>query len=82
MKTFYKWFNKQSVLIKAILLLIPGVDWIVEILIRGSKAFHKKDVTSIVVFLLFLFVGWSWVIEVIDFIYMLLTGHLILAGNK
>ena len=82
MKDFYKWFNKQSTLLKAILLLIPFVDWVVELLVRGSKMLKKKDLISIVVFCLFLFVGWSWFIEVVDFIYMLLTGHLILADNK
>jgi hypothetical protein len=28
---------------------------------------------------LFLFVGWGWFLGVIDFVYLLLKGHLILA---
>lgn len=28
------WFNKQSRLVQILLLLIPGVNWVVEILIR------------------------------------------------
>lgn len=78
---FYKWFNKQSVLLKAILLLIPVVGWVVELLIRLSVMLDKKDVVSIVVFILFVVVGWGWVLEVIDLVYMLLTGHLILAND-
>ena len=75
---FDKWFNSQSVLLKAILLLIPGVNWVVECLIRLSVMLRTKSVVHIVVFLVFLFVGWGWFLGVIDFIYMLLTGHLIL----
>ena len=76
---FDKWFNSQSVLLKAILLLIPFVGWVVECLVRLSVMLRTKSVVHIVVFLVFLFVGWGWVLGVIDFIYMLLTGRLILA---
>lgn len=77
---FDKWFNKQSVLLKAILLLIPGVNWVMECLIRLSVMLRTKSVVHVVVFLLFLLVGWGWFLGVIDFVYMLLTGHLILAS--
>lgn len=77
--SFDKWFNSQSVLLKAILLLIPGVNWVVECLVRLSVMLRTKSVIHIVVFILFLLVGWGMVLCVIDFIYMLLTGHLILA---
>ena len=76
--TFDKWFNKQSTLIKAILLLLPVIGWVCECLIRLSVALRKKSLIHIVVFLLFLFVGWTWIVVVIDFVYMLLVGHLIL----
>ena len=77
--TFDRWFNKQSTLLKAVLLLIPVVGWIVECLVRLSVALRTKSVVHIVVFLLFLLVGWGWVLCVIDFVYLLSTGHLILA---
>lgn len=76
---FDKWFNSQSVIIKAILLLLPVVGWICECLVRLSVALRTKDVIHIVIFCLFLFVGWGWILGVIDFVYMLLNGHLILA---
>ena len=76
---FDKWFNKQSVLVKAILLLLPVVGWIVELLVRLSVALRTKSIVHIVVFLLFVFVGWGWILGVADFIYMLLKGHLFLA---
>ncbi|MDY4675699.1 MAG: hypothetical protein SO373_00925 [Candidatus Borkfalkiaceae bacterium] len=76
---FDKWFNSQSVLLKAILLLIPGVNWVMELLIRLSVMLRTKSVLHIVVFIVFLCVGWGWFLGVIDFIYMLVTGHLIFA---
>ena len=77
--TFDKWFNQQSVLVKAILLLLPFVGWVCECLVRLSVALRTKSVIHIVVFLAFLFIGWGWILGVIDFVYMLMTGHLILA---
>ena len=76
---FDKWFNSQSLLLKAILLLIPVVGWVVECLVRLSVMLRTKSVLHIVVFALFLFVGWGWFLAVIDFVYLLLKGHLILA---
>lgn len=77
--TFDKWFNQQSVLVKAILLLLPIVGWACECLVRLSVALRTKNIVHIVVFLAFLFIGWGWFLGAIDFVYMLLTGHLILA---
>lgn len=76
---FDQWFNKQSTLIKVILLIIPFVGWIVELLVRASVAFNKKDAVSIVVLVLFLVVGWTWVLCLIDLVYLVVKGHLILA---
>ena len=77
--TFDKWFNKQSVLLKAILLLLPVVGWVCECLVRLSVMLRTKNIIHVVIFLAFLFIGWGWFLGVIDFVYMLLTGHLILA---
>lgn len=77
--TFDKWFNKQSVLLKAILLLLPVVGWVCECLVRLSVMLRTKNIIHVVVFLAFLFIGWGWFLGAIDFVYMLLTGHLILA---
>ena len=79
MKDFCKWFNSQSLLLKVILLLIPFVGWVVELLVRLSKFLDKKDTLSLVVLLLFVFVGWGWFLNLVDVIYLCLTGHLILA---
>ena len=76
---FDKWFNKQSVLLKAILMLIPVVGWVVEFLVRISVALRTKNIVHIIVAILFVAVGWTWILAVADFIYMLITGHLFLA---
>lgn len=76
---FDKWFNKQSTLIKAILLLLPLVGWVCECLVRLSVALRTKSGVHVVVFVLFLVVGWGWFLGLIDFIYLLVKGHLILA---
>ena len=77
--TFDKWFNKQSTLVKAILLIIPFVNWIVELLIRLSVMLRTKSVVHIVVFILFLVIGWGWFLGLLDLIFCLVTGHLFLA---
>ena len=77
--SFDKWFNKQDKLVQVLLLIIPFVGWVVELLVRLSVALNKKDAVSILVFVLFLFIGWSWMLCVIDLIYLIVKGHLILA---
>ncbi len=77
--TFDKWFNKQSTLMKVILLLIPFVGWVAEALVRLSVMLRTKSLIHIVVFIFFVVVGWSWIFCVIDLIYLVLKGHLILA---
>ena len=79
MLTFDKWFNKQSTLIKALLLLIPGVNWVCELLVRLSVLLKTKSTLHLIVFILFLVVGWGWFLAAADFVYMLLKGHLFLA---
>ena len=77
--TFDKWFNSQSTLVKAILLLLPVVGWVCECLIRLSVMLRTKNIVHVVVFVLFLVVGWGWFLGLIDLIYLLVKGHLILA---
>ena len=70
------WFKRQSRLVQIILLLIPIVNWVVEIIVRWSTFFQKggavRLVICIVVTFLGLFVGW------IDCIWVLVTKHLFL----
>ncbi len=76
---FDKWFYSQSKLVQVILLIIPVVGWIMELLIRLSVMLRTKSVLHIVVFVLFIVVGWGWFLNLIDLIVLLVTGKLLLA---
>lgn len=76
---FDKWFYNQSKLVQVILLLVPFVGWVAELLIRLSVLLRDKSVINIVVFVVFVVVGWGWVLAVADLIYLLIKGHLFLA---
>lgn len=77
--TFDKWFYKQSKILQVILLIIPFVGWIVEILVRLSVMLRTKSLLHIVVFILYVIFGAPMILEIIDIIWLVLTGHLILA---
>ena len=74
-----KWFNNLNRVVQVILLIIPFVGWIVELLVRLSVMLRKADALHIVVFILFLVIGWGWILCLIDLIYLAIKGHLILA---
>lgn len=71
------WFNKQSRFVQILLLLIPGVNWVVEILVRWSAFFKRKKVITLIVAILVTFCGlaFGWV----DLVWCLLFKHLIFA---
>lgn len=73
--TFDKWFNKQSRLMQLILLVIPGVNWVVELLVRLSVALRKQDLISILLFIICI-PGVGVILGWIDLICILLCNHL------
>ena len=64
------WFNKQSRLIQIILLLIPGINWITEIVVRWSTWLKRKGWLRLIICILVtipsgIIIGWLdllWVI--------------------
>lgn len=74
-KTLENAFEKLPRLAQIILLLIPGVNWVTEILVRWSHALHRggffKYLIAILVTVFGLAFGW------IDVIWCLLFKHLI-----
>lgn len=73
--SFDKWFNKQSRLIQIILLLIPVVNWVVEILVRLSSVLREAKLTSILGLVFGIIIpvfGW------LDLIWVLLFKRLLL----
>ena len=71
------WFNKQSRLVQLLLLLIPGVNWITEVVVRWSTWMKKGDLIRLVVCILVTFptgVAFGW----LDLVWVLLFKKLFL----
>ena len=70
------WFNNQSRLVQLILLLIPGVNWITELLVRWSTFAKKGGLLRLIICLIVtfagVFVGW------LDLVWVLLFKKLFL----
>ena len=46
------WFNKQNRLVQIILLLIPGVNWVTEILVRWSTFAKQGGILRLIICIL------------------------------
>ena len=70
-----KKFQKLSRLAQIILLLIPGVNWVTEIVVRVSAVLEKTSLRNIIGVVLGVCVGFvfGWV----DLVWVLLFKHLI-----
>ena len=71
-----KWFEKQSRLVRLILLLIPGVNLVVEILVRWSHALRKKSLFKYIIAILVTIpagIAFGW----LDLVWCLLFKHMI-----
>ena len=72
-----KKFQELPLIVKIILLLIPGVNWVTEIVVRVCALIEKPNTYNIVgaiISLVFgIIVGW------VDVVWLILTGHLCLA---
>lgn len=71
------WFNKQSRLVQIILLLIPVVNWVVEIFVRVTAVLEKPTLGNILGLVFGIIVpvfGW------LDLVWVLLFNHLVLAS--
>ncbi len=65
------WFNKQSRLVQLLLLLIPGVNWVTEIVVRWSTWMKKGGLLRLVICVLVTIpsgVAFGW----LDFVWVLL----------
>ena len=70
------WFNKQSKVVQVILLLIPFVNWVIEVIVRWSTFSKKGGLVRLIVCLVVTIggavVGW------LDAIWVLLFNRLVL----
>lgn len=51
------WFNKQSKLVKVLLLIFPFINWIVEIILRVDALLKKSSGINVVGLILSVFFG-------------------------
>ena len=65
-------------LVQIILLIIPIVGWIVELIIRWSAVLEKFTLLNLVAALIYTFLGWGIVLQIIDIIWIVLFKHLFL----
>lgn len=70
------WFNKQSRLIQLLLLLIPGVNWITEIVVRWSTWSKKGGLFRLLICLIVTVCGFAF--GYLDLIWVLLFKKLFL----
>ena len=70
------WFNKQSKVMQVILLLIPVVNWVVEVIVRWSTFSKKGGLLRLIVCLVVTIGG--TIIGWLDAIWVLLFNRLVL----
>ena len=72
------WFNKQSRLVQLLLLLIPGVNWVTEIVVRWSAFLKKGDLIRLITAIAVTIpCGLGLVLGYIDLFWFLLYKNLI-----
>lgn len=76
-KYIMTWFNKQSRLVQLLLLLIPGVNWVTEIVVRWSTFAKKGGLLRLIICILVTVpsgIAFGWV----DLVWVLLFKKLCL----
>ena len=71
--TFDKDFNKQSLLVKILLLIIPIVGTVVEVLVRVSAFLRNKDVGLLILTLIVSLIG---ILPIVDIVCLIVNGRL------
>ena len=65
------WFNKQSRLVQLLLLIIPGVNWVTEIVVRWSTWLKKGGLLRLIICIL-VTIPSGVAIGFLDFVWVLL----------
>ncbi|MBE6629500.1 MAG: hypothetical protein E7624_01460 [Ruminococcaceae bacterium] len=71
------WFNKQSRLVQLLLLLIPGVNWVTEIVVRWSTWLKKGGLLRLIICVL-VTIPSGVAFGLLDFVWVLLFKKLFL----
>ena len=70
---FDKLFNKQNLLVKILLLIIPGVNIVTEVLVRVSAFLRNKDLVQL---LLMIVASIIQILPILDIVCLILKGRL------
>ena len=70
------WFNKLSKVVRIILMIIPVVNWVIDVVIRIEALIKKQSTHNIVGLILFAFFG--YVLAFIDLIMVIIDRDFIL----
>ena len=70
---FDKLFNKQSLLVKILLLIIPGVNIVTEVLVRVSAFLRNKDLLQL---LLMIVASIVQILPILDIVCLIVKGRL------
>ena len=72
-----KWFEKLPRIAQIIILLIPGLNWIIEILVRWDHALKKKKKSTFKIAVALFVTVFGLIVGWIDVVWCLLFKHLI-----
>ncbi len=75
---FDTWFHKQSKVLQIVLLILPLIGWIVDLLVRWSAFIRKNTGVNLVMALVVTIFGFSWILTVLDAIWIAIYNKLIL----
>lgn len=73
-----KWFSKLDFLTQTILLIIPFIGYLVEIGVRVFAVIRSHSKKNIAGLVIFVFVGWAILFNIIDVIVLSKTDDLML----
>ena len=76
--TFDKWFEEQKLWLKIVLLVIPFVNFVVEVLVRVSALIRKSSTLNIVGLIVGVIGSGFWVWGIIDLVFVILKGQFLL----
>ena len=76
--TFDKWFEEQKLWLKIVLLVIPFVNFVVEVLVRVSALIRKSSTLNIVGLVVGVIGSGFWVWGIIDLVFVILKGQFLL----
>ena len=71
---FDKWYEKQSKVLKIVLVAVPFVNWIMEILIRLSIYLRTKKTIDLVFFIVY--AVFTYPLFILDIVWLAIKGHI------